>query len=106
MIENALCANVLTDRSQVQIPSPRPLIILEFYEVSMSNSPKPDFRAGIGVQDLPDGTIIQGRIDADDAILVRRGEDYFAVGAQCTHYHAALASGLVVDGTIRCPQHH
>ena len=72
----------------------------------MSNSPKPDFRAGIAVQDLPDGTIIQGRIDADDAILVRRGEDYFAVGTQCTHYHAALALGLVVDDTIRCPQHH
>jgi NADPH-dependent 2,4-dienoyl-CoA reductase/sulfur reductase-like enzyme/nitrite reductase/ring-hydroxylating ferredoxin subunit len=72
----------------------------------MSNSPKPDFRSGIEIQDLPDGAIIQGSVDSEDAILVRRGEDYFAVGAQCTHYHAALASGIVVDGTIRCPQHH
>ena len=72
----------------------------------MSDSPKPDFRSGIGIQELPDGAIIQGRVDSDDAILVRRGGDYFAVGAQCTHYHAALASGLVVGGTIRCPQHH
>ena len=73
---------------------------------SMSDSSKPDFRNGIGIQDLPDGTIIQGRVESEDAILVRRGEDYFAVGAQCTHYHTALASGLVVGGTIRCPQHH
>jgi apoptosis-inducing factor 3 len=72
----------------------------------MSNSPKPDFRSGIGIEELPDGAIIQGRVDSDDAILVRRGEDYFAVGAQCTHYHASLAAGLVVDATIRCPQHH
>jgi NADPH-dependent 2,4-dienoyl-CoA reductase/sulfur reductase-like enzyme/nitrite reductase/ring-hydroxylating ferredoxin subunit len=72
----------------------------------MSDSSKPDFRGGIGIQELPDGAIIQGRVDSDDAVLVRRGEEYFAVGAQCTHYHAALAAGLVVDGTIRCPQHH
>jgi apoptosis-inducing factor 3 len=73
---------------------------------SMGDSSKPDFRNGIGIQDLPDGTIMQGRVDSEEAILVRRGEDYFAVGAQCTHYHAALASGLVVGDTIRCPQHH
>jgi NADPH-dependent 2,4-dienoyl-CoA reductase/sulfur reductase-like enzyme len=72
----------------------------------MSDSPKPDFRSGIGIQELPDGAMIQGTVGSDDAILVRRGEDYFAVGAQCTHYHAALAAGLVVGGTIRCPQHH
>jgi NADPH-dependent 2,4-dienoyl-CoA reductase/sulfur reductase-like enzyme/nitrite reductase/ring-hydroxylating ferredoxin subunit len=72
----------------------------------MSDSPKPDFRSGIRIQELPDGAVIQGRVDSDDAILVRRGEDFFAVGAQCTHYHAALAAGLVVGGTIRCPQHH
>ncbi|HWX27197.1 MAG TPA: FAD-dependent oxidoreductase, partial [Steroidobacteraceae bacterium] len=70
------------------------------------SSPKRDFRSGIGIHELPDGAIIQGAVGSDDAILVRRGEDYFAVGAHCTHYHAALAAGLVVGGTIRCPQHH
>jgi nitrite reductase/ring-hydroxylating ferredoxin subunit len=67
----------------------------------MSDSSKPDFRNGIGIQDLPDGTIVQGRVDAEDAILIRRGEEYFAVGAQCTHYHAALASGLVSSRNVK-----
>ena len=27
---------------------------------------------------------------------MRRGKDYFAVGASCTHYHGSLAKGLIV----------
>ena len=65
-----------------------------------------DFEAGIAIQDLAEGSIVQGHVDGEDAILVRRGQDYFAVGATCTHYHGALANGLIVDDTIRCPLHH
>lgn len=72
----------------------------------MDNPRLPDFRAGIDIHDVPDGSIVLGRVDSDDAILVRRGGAYYAVGAQCTHYHGALASGLVVDDTVRCPLHH
>ena len=55
---------------------------------------------------LADGGIMPGRIDSEQAVLVRRGEEFFAVGAECTHYHGALASGLAVGDTIRCPLHH
>jgi apoptosis-inducing factor 3 len=72
----------------------------------MDLSKLPDFRAGIEIRDLPDGVMLSGRVDSDQAILVRRGAEYFAVGAQCTHYHGALAAGLIVDDTVRCPLHH
>jgi NADPH-dependent 2,4-dienoyl-CoA reductase/sulfur reductase-like enzyme/nitrite reductase/ring-hydroxylating ferredoxin subunit len=72
----------------------------------MDNSKLPDFRAGIDIHDFSDGSIVLGRVDSEEAILVRRGDAYFAVGAQCTHYHGALASGLIVGDTVRCPLHH
>jgi apoptosis-inducing factor 3 len=72
----------------------------------MDNSRLRDFRAGLDMRDVADGSIISGRVDSDEAILIRRGNAYFAVGAQCTHYHGALASGLVVEDTLRCPLHH
>jgi NADPH-dependent 2,4-dienoyl-CoA reductase/sulfur reductase-like enzyme/nitrite reductase/ring-hydroxylating ferredoxin subunit len=65
-----------------------------------------DFQGGIAIGELADGAMIKGRVGGEDAILVRRGNDYFAVGALCTHYHAPLADGLVVDDTVRCPMHH
>src|SRR6202051_4085122 len=71
-----------------------------------TGAPKPDFRNGFSVRDLPDGGIVLGQVDADDVILVRRGGEFFAVGAVCTHYHGPLSDGLVVGDTMRCPWHH
>ena len=67
---------------------------------------KPDFRAGLPEQNLRDGQTVAGQVEGEDAILIRRGEKVFAVGAYCTHYHGALADGLVVGDTVRCPLHH
>jgi NADPH-dependent 2,4-dienoyl-CoA reductase/sulfur reductase-like enzyme/nitrite reductase/ring-hydroxylating ferredoxin subunit len=72
----------------------------------MDLSQLPDFRSGMEIRDISDGAIVPGRVDSEEAILVRRGEEFFAVGAQCTHYHGALAAGLAVGDTIRCPLHH
>jgi NADPH-dependent 2,4-dienoyl-CoA reductase/sulfur reductase-like enzyme/nitrite reductase/ring-hydroxylating ferredoxin subunit len=67
----------------------------------------PDFRSGFPLRDLVDGGgMVSGRVDGEDAILLRRGDALFAVGAQCTHYHGPLAEGLIVDDTLRCPWHH
>ena len=67
---------------------------------------RPDFRNGFPIDRIPDGGSVPGRVDADEAILVRRGGEVFAVGAHCTHYQGPLAEGLVVGDTVRCPWHH
>jgi apoptosis-inducing factor 3 len=65
-----------------------------------------DLKAGFPVSELSEGSIVVGRVDGEEAILMRRGKEYFAAGASCTHYHGSLAQGLVVGDTIRCPLHH
>ncbi len=69
-------------------------------------TPKLDFRNGFPMGDLPDGRMVLGQADGEDVILVRRGGDLFAIGAQCTHYHGPLADGLLVGEEVRCPWHH
>ena len=72
----------------------------------MENSAKPDLKTGFPADNLPDGGMILGQADGEDVILARRGDELFAVGASCTHYHGPLADGLVVGETVRCPWHH
>lgn len=65
-----------------------------------------DLAAGVDLTQLPDGARLQGKLGEDDVLLVRRGEEIFAVGANCPHYGGPLAKGLVVGDEIRCPLHH
>jgi apoptosis-inducing factor 3 len=70
------------------------------------DSNKPDFRNGFPIRDLGDGSMISGQADGEELVLGRRGDEFFAIGAHCTHYGGPLAEGLIVDGTVRCPWHH
>lgn len=72
----------------------------------MENSAKPDLKTGFPVDSIPDGGMVLGQADGEDVVLARRGDELFAVGASCTHYHGPLAEGLVVGETLRCPWHH
>src|SRR5580765_1500258 len=67
---------------------------------------KPDLAEGIAVGTLQPGGMLLGRVGDEDVLLARTGDEIFAVGAHCTHYHGALVDGLVVDDTVRCPLHH
>ena len=65
-----------------------------------------DFRAGVSIEQLPEGVATAGRAGDDEILVVRRGDDILAVGGHCTHYHGPLADGIVVGDTVRCPWHH
>ena len=66
----------------------------------------PDLARGIPVGDLPDGRVLAGHVGEDAVLLARRGDDFFAIGATCSHYGGPLAEGLMVEDTVRCPWHH
>jgi NADPH-dependent 2,4-dienoyl-CoA reductase/sulfur reductase-like enzyme/nitrite reductase/ring-hydroxylating ferredoxin subunit len=75
----------------------------------MADQPKasgPDLTTGLAKDEIGDGGKILGHVGEDDVLLVRRGAEFFAIGAHCTHYHAPLVDGLVVGDTVRCPWHH
>jgi len=66
----------------------------------------PDLTQGVPVDRLSDGRMQAGHVGEEAVLLVQRGDDFFAVGATCTHYGGPLADGLVVGDTVRCPWHH
>ena len=72
----------------------------------MENAPKPDFKSGVPVSSVADGGMLSGSVGDEDALLIRRGDAFYAVGAYCSHYHGSLAQGLLVGDTVRCPLHH
>jgi NADPH-dependent 2,4-dienoyl-CoA reductase/sulfur reductase-like enzyme/nitrite reductase/ring-hydroxylating ferredoxin subunit len=67
---------------------------------------RPDLGNGVELSRLADGKMLLGHVQDEPVLLVRRGEEVFAIGATCTHYGAPLADGLLVDDTVRCPWHH
>lgn len=66
----------------------------------------PDLTQGIALADLQQDSPVVGHVGDDAVVVVRRGEEVFAIGARCTHYGGPLEEGLVVGDSIRCPWHH
>jgi len=66
----------------------------------------PDLTQGLALSAMADGDKLVGHVGEEEVLLVRRGEEVFAVGPSCTHYHGPLVEGLVVGDTVRCPWHH
>src|SRR5215472_8378783 len=65
----------------------------------------PDLSQGVAIADLAGGKLL-GHVGDEDVLLVQSGDEIFAVGAHCTHYHGPLAEGLVTGESVRCPWHH
>jgi apoptosis-inducing factor 3 len=72
----------------------------------MDKAEAPDFASGVAVDSVPDGGMIPGKVGGEEVILARRGAEFFAVGAKCTHYGGPLAKGLFVADEVHCPLHH
>lgn len=66
----------------------------------------PDLSAGTPIGSLVDGAMVRGHVGDDEVVLARSGNEWFAVGARCTHYRGRLDRGLIVGDTVRCPLHH
>lgn len=66
----------------------------------------PDLTKGVAFADLRPNEPFVGHANGEGVVLVRVGDDVHAIGANCTHYGAPLADGLVVGTTLRCPWHH
>jgi NADPH-dependent 2,4-dienoyl-CoA reductase/sulfur reductase-like enzyme/nitrite reductase/ring-hydroxylating ferredoxin subunit len=66
----------------------------------------PDLTKGVPEDSLSDGAALAGHAFGEPVLLTRVGDEFFAVGATCTHYSAPLVEGIVVGETVRCPWHH
>jgi NADPH-dependent 2,4-dienoyl-CoA reductase/sulfur reductase-like enzyme/nitrite reductase/ring-hydroxylating ferredoxin subunit len=65
----------------------------------------PDLAQGVALSEFTGETLL-GHVGDQDVLLVRAGQEIFAIDAYCSHYHGPLAEGLVVGDSIRCPWHH
>ncbi|MBT8402199.1 MAG: Rieske 2Fe-2S domain-containing protein, partial [Rhodothermia bacterium] len=66
----------------------------------------PDLTKGVSLSELRDGGKMVGHADGESVLLVRKGDEFFAIGSTCSHYSGPLGDGLVVGDTVRCPWHH
>ncbi len=61
---------------------------------------------GIPIGDLSDGGMVTGHDGERNVVLVRIGDDVYALGSRCTHYGSDLGDGAFDGATVRCPRHH
>src|SRR2546430_17729274 len=66
----------------------------------------PDLARGVPRDNLGDGAMVGGHVGEEAVLLARRGDEFFAIGATCSHYGGPLAEGMIVGETVRCPWHH
>jgi NADPH-dependent 2,4-dienoyl-CoA reductase/sulfur reductase-like enzyme/nitrite reductase/ring-hydroxylating ferredoxin subunit len=78
-------------------------------EMTMAEQAKltgPDFGAGVDASSVRDGEPVLGQANGEAVLLVRRDDEFLAIGATCTHYGGPLAEGLIDGDEVRCPWHH
>src|SRR6185369_8457720 len=66
----------------------------------------PDLAAGVPEDTLASGDKLLGHSHGDAVLLARVNDEYFAIGATCSHYGGPLAEGVIEGASVRCPWHH
>src|SRR5438270_9504076 len=66
----------------------------------------PDLSQGVAIDEILDEGMMGGLVGDEPVLLARCGNEFFAIGATCSHYGGPLAEGLIVGDTVRCPWHH
>jgi nitrite reductase/ring-hydroxylating ferredoxin subunit len=65
--------------------------------------------ATVKLDELRDGKPVPAKVGDAEILMVRHGEELFAIGNRCTHQQAPLHRGPVKFGgslrTVRCPLH-
>ncbi|MBI5031983.1 MAG: Rieske 2Fe-2S domain-containing protein [Chloroflexi bacterium] len=64
------------------------------------------FVSVLAMQDLPENKPIRVNAKGVPILLVRRGEEVFAVSAVCSHFGGPLEQGKLIDGRVQCPWHY
>ena len=59
----------------------------------------------LDLADIPDNQPTAAKAGAQSLVVVRQGEQIYALHAQCAHAGGPLPSGGLVDGCIECPWH-
>jgi nitrite reductase/ring-hydroxylating ferredoxin subunit/uncharacterized membrane protein len=68
-------------------------------------SPK-KFTPAIALADLHENKLTRVEVAGEPILLLKRGEQIYAVGAVCSHYGAPMEQGQVQDTNIECPWHY
>jgi len=58
-----------------------------------------------GLAELTDSVPHLRTVDGEDIVLVRQGDEVFALSDLCSHADVSLSTGDVVDGSIECWLH-
>ena len=71
----------------------------------MSTTTKPCWARAIATADVDEDDLVGLKLEGRDIAIYNLGGRFYATDNICTHEHACLSEGFVVDDVIECPRH-
>jgi 3-phenylpropionate/trans-cinnamate dioxygenase ferredoxin subunit len=63
-------------------------------------------RTDVGsVDDFPEDGVTALAVEGREIVLIRQGEEFFALPDRCTHARFPLSDGELLEGKIKCAHH-